>query len=175
MWKDAGRSRGRRDAAAGAHEKGDARCSDAKSLHRAPKSTPDTSQTGPPGGFPIHTIPDPKTLCRAGLLSTRFDLDATPKSPRGVNFLCIRFEVGDGIIGRAKRGRRGGVKWDRLVAVRAVHGRESRTPSSSVYVPRAIAAPAFGCTPMPRGRGGSWGRTIARARTSVRPPPSCCS
>ncbi len=48
--------------------KGGAKRLDAKSLHRAPKSTPDASRTSPPGGFLIHTAPSPKTPCHARLI-----------------------------------------------------------------------------------------------------------
>ena len=42
--------------------KGGARCSDAESLHRAPKGTPDASRTVRPKDFPIHAVPNPKIL-----------------------------------------------------------------------------------------------------------------
>ncbi len=42
--------------------KGGIRCVDAVVLARAPKSTPDTSRTVPPEGFPIHTTPAPRAL-----------------------------------------------------------------------------------------------------------------
>ena len=70
-------------------KKGGARCSDAKSLHRAPRSTPDTSPISPPEGFPIHTVPDPKTLCRARTSLPSFRAQCNPKIVRGANFLWI--------------------------------------------------------------------------------------
>ncbi len=54
-----------------------------ESLHRAPKSTPNTSRTSPPEDFPTHTTPDPKTLCRPDQSTRRFSdpHDAGPEGP----------------------------------------------------------------------------------------------
>ncbi len=87
-------------------------CSDAESLHRTPKGTPDTSPTGPPAGFPtgppvgfptgppvgfpIYTVPGPKTLCRAGVILDPLRSRCNAKIGRGANFLWISLDAGDG-------------------------------------------------------------------------------